>query len=278
VVGRELAETGSITVPEGPLAPTVAVPTTLAGADLSTVAGVTAEPSSGLVPAPASGGVSDPRLMPDVVLYDPGLFATTPDRVLRGSAMNGFDKGIETLYARPSTPITDATAMRGLRLLREGFPDLGAQGASRATLGSVIRGTMLVQYGISRPGETTLSIIHAFGHGLREHGLQQGVAHAVVAPAVLAYLFDRVPARRHLLAEALGVGDAPDAAAAVVDAVADVRDALDLPARLRDVDGPEPDDFPAVAERILGDGFMRNAPSGLDPTADGIEGVLRDAW
>jgi hypothetical protein len=30
----------------------------------------------------------------------------------------------------------------------------------------VVEGTFQVQYGISRRGETTLPIIHAFGHGL----------------------------------------------------------------------------------------------------------------
>jgi alcohol dehydrogenase class IV len=45
---------------------------------------------------------------------------------------------------------------------------------------------MLVQYGVLRPGGTTLSIIHAFGHWLtRSYDVQQGAAHAIVAPQVL---------------------------------------------------------------------------------------------
>ncbi|MFB6296406.1 MAG: iron-containing alcohol dehydrogenase, partial [Halobacteriales archaeon] len=288
-VGRELAETGSITVPEGSLPPILAVPTTLPGAELSGGAGVTASPDAGLVDRPASGGVSDPRLMPAAVTYDPALVATTPPGILRGSAMNGFDKGVETLYARNATPVTDATATRGLGLLVESLPALGevpASGEDRIgeeVLAPILKGIMLVQYGVSRPGETTLSIVHAFGHGLtRTYGVQQGAAHGIVAPHVLAYLFERVPGRRDLLAEALGVGedetDPDETAAAVVDAVAGVRDALDLPTRLRDVDGPEPVEFPAVAAEVLDDPFMRNAPRSLDPTAGEIEGVLREAY
>ncbi|MFC4543511.1 NAD-dependent alcohol dehydrogenase, partial [Halosolutus amylolyticus] len=60
--------------------------------------------------------------------------------------------------------------------------------------------------------------------------------------------------------------------------VEDVRDALDLPTRLRDVDGPEPAEFPSVAEAILADSFVANAPTGLEPTQDAIEGVLEDAY
>jgi len=79
----------------------------------------------------------------------------------------------------------------------------------------------------------------------------------------------------------LGGGSSIDLATVaegVVDAVVGVRDALDLPARLRDVDGPEPEDFPAVAEAVVNDGFMPNAPPGLDPTADEIHDVLEAMW
>jgi alcohol dehydrogenase len=126
---------------------------------------------------------------------------------------------------------------------------------------------------------TTLSVIHAAGHGLtRTYDVQQGAAHAVMAPTVLEWLFERVDGRRDLLARALGVEDAADPATAVVAAVEDVVAALDLPTRLRDVDGPTPEEFPAVAEAIRTDGFMPNAPEGLDPTAEELESLLKSAW
>jgi len=278
-VGRELAETGSISVPSGSLTPIVAIPTTLAGADQSIVAGVTASPSSSLVDEPTSGGVSNPRLMPRAVVYDPSLFATTPKSILAASAMNGFNKGIETLYARNATPVTDATALRGLRLLQEGLQQFGERDVNEAMLKSVVEGILLAQYGVSRPDETTLSIIHAFGHGLtRTYDVQQGAAHAIIAPRVLRYLFDTVEGRRELLAEALHVGDAPDPADAVVKAVENVRDALGLPSRLRDVNGPEMEEFPKVAQAILDDPFIANAPSGLDPTREELVDVLRKSY
>ncbi|SFR96412.1 alcohol dehydrogenase [Halomicrobium zhouii] len=280
-VGRELAETGTVSIPDGSLAPIVAVPTTLAGADLSMVAGVTASPDEerGLVDRQVSGGIGDPRLMPRAVVYDPALVATTPRNVLAGSAMNGFDKGIETLYAGKATPITDATAARGLGLMQAGLLRLGEEGVNTDVLKPVLKGLLLVQYGISRPGDGTLSLIHAFGHGLtRTYAVQQGHAHAVVAPHVLRYLFEQVEGRRDLLADALGAGDADDPAAAVVERVTAVRGALDLPTRLRDVDGPDREEFPAVAEDILADSFVANGPADLDPTAEEIERVLDDAW
>lgn len=277
--GSEFAETGTLSVPDEGLVPIVAVPTTLAGADVSQVAGMTATPQDGLVSEPASGGISDPGLMPAAVVADPALVATTPDDILAASAMNGFDKGVETLYASTATPVTDATAVRGLSLFQDGLLAFGDGSRREWVYDALVRGCLLVQYGISRPGEGTLSLIHAFGHGLtRTYPVQQGAAHGVVAPHALAYLFDRVDGRRDLLAEAFGVADADDTAAAIADAVADVRDALGLPTRLRDVDGPSPAEFQSVAEAVLGDSFMSNAPADLDPSVADIESVLEAAW
>ncbi|WP_336339579.1 iron-containing alcohol dehydrogenase family protein [Haloarcula brevis] len=278
-VGRALVDAGTIAVPEADLPAIVAVPTTLAGADLSIVAGVTAHPDTCPVDEPASGGVGDPDLMPTAVCYDPDLIATTPRSVLAASAMNGFDKGIETLYAATATPITDATASHGLGRFATGLRAFGDGDDDPWVYQSLAQGVMLVQYGIARADGTTLSVLHAFGHGLtRTYEVQQGAAHAVVAPHVLSYLFEQVDGRRDLLADALGVGDADDPAGAVVDQVGDVVTALGLPTRLRDVAGPDREAFPEVADAVLEDSFMANAPPKLDPTRDDIVGVLESAW
>ncbi len=276
----ELGERGTLSLPDGDLLPIVSVPTTLAGADLSQGAGITVEFDG----KSASGGVSDPRLLPAAAIHDPELVATTPRGVLAGSAMNGFDKGIETLYAPDRIPITDATAMRGLSRFREGLEGIGeADDPSIEAVAAALEGSLLVQYGISRPEGSTLSVVHAFGHALRDHGdVQQGVAHAVVVPHALAYLFEHTHARRDLLAEALDVrreGRSDEAVAeGVVDRVAAVRDALGLPSRLRDLDGVSREAFPEIAKTTLEDRFMANAPPGLDPTADDLEAVLERAW
>lgn len=279
-VGRELAERGTFSLPTDDLVPIVAVPTTLAGADLTQGAGVTASPDSGLVETASSGGISSRRLMPTAIFYDPALVATTPKSILAASAMNGFDKGVETLYAADATPVTDATAIRGLRLLAPGLQELGETDVDASALEPVLAGIMLVQYGISRPDAGTMSLIHSFGHALTHtYEVQQGAAHGVIAPHALDYLFEQVDGRRQLLAEAFDVEDrSSDPAAAIVDEVAAVRDALDLPSRLRDVDGPSRDEFPEVAQYVVDDPFMANAPPGLDATQDEIEAVLEAAW
>lgn len=265
--------------------PIVAVPTTLAGADLSVVAGVklTMEPDEWPDHEFPNGGVADERLMPTALCYDADLYRTTPEAVLTASAMNGFDKGVEALYTRHSTPITDGTAVRGLHLLQSSLPTLREDPIDTDDLCDVLAGIVLVQYGVSTPGSYKLSIIHAFGHGFsQDYDAHQGAVHGIVAPHVLRYLFEHVDGRRHLLAEAFGVrtDDRTDAeiAEAVIDAVVDVRDTLGLPARLRDIDGLSRSDLDDIAEIIMDDLLMGTVPSGLNPTTDEVVTVLQDAW
>jgi alcohol dehydrogenase len=295
---REMVAAGAVTVPDGALPPIVAVPTTLAGADLSTVAGTRLAMDPDAADGAPSGGVGDERLMPAAAVADAALFETTPDRVLANSAMNGFDKGVEMVYARDHTAVTDATATHGLRLLRRGLPALGLDGDGRDAddgadgdptggpddpAADVARGIVLVQYGLSTGSAYRASLIHAFGHGFaRRYEATQGVIHAILAPHVLEYLFREVDGRRALLARALDVdADAADPAAqaaGIVDAVAAVRDAMGLPDRLRAVDGLDPAQFPSIADDVLADSFMTNVPPGLDADRDAVVDVLEAAW
>ncbi|MFL9708858.1 hypothetical protein, partial [Aeromonas veronii] len=70
--------------------------------------------------------------------------------------MNGFNKGLERIYSNRSTPITDATAIRGLQMLQAGLPNLPGD---TVAMERAVVGIILVQFA------RRLSIIHAFAHG-----------------------------------------------------------------------------------------------------------------
>jgi alcohol dehydrogenase len=260
-----------------PELPVVVIPTTFAGADVST-GGSLEVLDADASPTGQPLTVSGAGAMPAIDLADPALFETTPRSVLAGSAMNGFDKGIETPYAGDASPVSDATAVHGTRLLRDALPRVaGDRPADPSATDRAVVGALLVQL------DRKISVIHAFGHGFaRRYDVQQGDVHAAVAPRVLAYLFDEVDASRRALANGLGVETEgrDDAAIAedVVDEVAAVRDSLPVPARLRELDPVEKGDFPAIAEYIADDWSMDRAPADLDATPEAIEGVLREAW
>jgi alcohol dehydrogenase len=279
---RAEAEANSrISVPDEPILPIVAVPTTLSGADLSFAGGV--KFVKGPVPpgeGHAGSVVVDPRLMPEAVFYDPDVVETTPTHILGSSLMNGFDKGIEMLYSPNADPITDATASHGLEILGSSLHEF-ADGPPPEAVEGAITGTILVQYGVSDRNVKKLSIIHSFGHAFSRHTpAQQGSVHGIIAPHVLDYVFDEVPGRRDMIAASLGVDtDSPErAAAGVVEEVASIRDSLGLPSQLRELRGVNRGELPVYADVIMSDRLMEYVPEGLDPTRESILGVLESAW
>jgi alcohol dehydrogenase class IV len=277
-IRTEVEETGTVAVPDDPdtLTPLFVVPTTFAGADMSVAAAITYPTADGgraeTIPVAKS-------LMPTGLFYDPALFETTPTNTLAGSAINGFDKALETVYSAFANPITDATAVRSLGYLRDSLPEL-RDAENPAVMDRAVMGIVLAQYGVSMPEAYKINVVHAFGHALRnEFGLQQGVAHAIVVPRVLELIFEQVDGRRSTLAEGLVVDEnVEDEAAAVVAAVEAIRDGLELPSRLRDVEGPTEEGLHDAAVYARNDPFMDLGPEGFDPSVEDLEGVLRDAW
>lgn len=282
-VVEEVVSTRDVPSPEAEeaLVPNVVVPTTMPGADVSAGGSVFVADSDRAPDATGSGRidatVSDSRLIAEANVYDPTLYATTPRGVLASSAMNGFDKGIETLYSSESTPIANAHAVKALQHYRVGLPDLAEAAADDAAYDHAVLATVLVQYG------RKTNIVHTFGNGISLHyDVQQGAVHSIVVPHVLRYVFDTAYAHRHRIAEGLSIdveGMDDDAVAeAIIGEVLVVRDALGLPRRLREIDGMERDHFEAVAEDVLDNHKHARNPPGIDPTAEDVVAVLEAAW
>lgn len=274
---QEIESTGTVSPASvaGPLRSLVVVPTTFAGADLSGGGSLEIFDRDDSPDGDVHRiGVAQRELAwPDLLYYDVDLFETTPMGALAGSAMNGFNKGIETIYSGTPSAFSDAAAIHGLRHLSAGLPDLpDADAFERA-----VSGIMLVQY------EREISVVHAFGHGFTYHyPVQQGVVHGILVPHVLESVFERVDARRDLIAEGLGIetsGRSSDAiGTAIVEEVAAVRDSLGLPSRLHELDPVEQADFRKISEFIATDGPMDATPDGYDPDPSTIENTLHAAW
>ncbi|MGQ4554315.1 iron-containing alcohol dehydrogenase [Halobellus sp. GM3] len=274
-------ETGALPKPDTDktVLPNVVIPTTMAGADLTDDGGVTYAHSATEAPGTSdrrTASYSDSRIMPSAVFYDPELFATTPTDVLAASAMNGFDKGIETVYSREATPVSRAHALQGLRYLQAGLPRLSANHSEGALDRSVL-GILLVQYG------RKTNIIHTFGNGVSDHcDVHQGLVHAVVAPAVLRYVFDRADAKRREIASALDLqqtnlsdGQVADAA---VERLSTIRDQLGLPSRLRELDGIKPEYLPSAAKAIAANPKHARNPPRVSPSSEEILEILQAVW
>src|SRR5262249_52876901 len=86
-----------------------AVPTTLSGAEMTTIH---------RFPAGVNGGT---RVRPSLVIADPRLMASSPMPGLAASAMNALGHAAESLYHPLANPVADAAALSAARLISDGL-------------------------------------------------------------------------------------------------------------------------------------------------------------
>lgn len=179
--------------------PTIAVPTTYAGSEVTPIYGITSEGSK------RTG--RDVRVLPRTVVYDPVLTVTLPPSVTGPSGMNAIAHCMEALYAEAGNPITSIVAEEGIRALVQGIPravrdpnDLDAR--SDALYGSYLAGSALAVVG--------MAIHHRICHVLGgTFGLAHADANAVILPHAAAFNEAAAPEAIATVGRALGTADAP---------------------------------------------------------------------
>ncbi|MDQ0381933.1 maleylacetate reductase [Amycolatopsis thermophila] len=180
--------------------PIVAVPTTYAGSEMTSVWGLT--DSLGKTTG------RDPRVLPALVIYDPSLTVTLPAAMSLTSGINALAHSAEALYAPDASPITTLMAAESVRALASALPrvvaatdDLGAR--ADALYGAWLAGSAL--------GATTMSLHHKLCHVLGgAFDLPHAEIHTAVLPHVLAVNLAAAPQALTALQKAL---DAEDPAA-----------------------------------------------------------------
>jgi maleylacetate reductase len=181
--------------------PVVAVPTTYAGSEMTSVWGLT------------ENGIKrtgkDPAVLPRSVVYDPELTLTLPAGLSVTSGFNALAHAAEGLYAHDTSPIIDLMAEEGARavfsaLQRIVVDPTGLEGRSEAMRGAWLCGAVL--------GATTMSLHHKLCHVLGgTFGLPHADTHTVVLPHVLAFILPAAPGAAAALGRALSVlpGEVP---------------------------------------------------------------------
>jgi maleylacetate reductase len=140
--------------------PQIAVPTTYAGSEVTNILGQTEKG--------VKTTLKSPRVIPEVVVYDPDLTSTLPVGMSVTSGINAMAHAVEALYARDRNPISDMIAGEGLRALAEALPphrrDTGRSRCARACLLRVV--ALRDGAGAGGHGDASQALPHA-GRALR---------------------------------------------------------------------------------------------------------------
>jgi maleylacetate reductase len=257
--GSSIGMAKAIALGGGP--PSMAVPTTYSGSEMTPVWGLTRD------------GVKetgrDERVRLRAVLYDPTLTIDLPPRVSGPSALNAVAHCIEALYAPDVNPLVALAAVEGLRALAESAPRVVRAPTDLHSRTECLYGAWLA--GLSLGG-STMGLHHKLCHVLGgSFGLPHAETHAIVLPHAVAYNAAAAPDAMAAAACALGGDD--DVAAALYALARDVLTAADAPTSLREL-GLRESDLDRAAEIAAASPYPNPRPV----RADMLRALLERAY
>jgi alcohol dehydrogenase class IV len=236
--------------------PILAIPTTYAGSEMTTIYGLTQGGSK------TTG--RDARVLPRTVIYDPDLTLSLPVALSATSGMNAIAHGVEALYAGDGNPIVSMIAEEGIRAMGRGLLGLSDASDAKAARSESLYGAWLC--GLALNG-SSMGLHHQLCHVLGgSFNLPHADTHAIVLPYVVAYNTAAAPAAMARTARAL---EANDAAAGVYSLGLQ----LGIPRSLKDIGMPI-DGLDKVADLVLAKPYPN--PAAITRTA--IRRLLQDAY
>jgi len=265
---------------EQPLVPVIAIPTTYAGSEMTAVYGVTRQkPGGGTLKVT----VTDPKVAPKLVVYDPELTLDLPSELTASTGINALAHCVEALYSVTRHPMSTAAALGGLRYISQALPRCHAEPRDLPARADMLAGAHLA-------GASLASAAMALHHGLCHvlggtAGVPHGIANSIILPHAMRFNAGaQVPpppaqAWGELAAAALGLppADSPIAAAmAAADWVYQLVGRLGLPQHLRDA-GVNEADLPRLAQLAFESRTVQNNPLPITSPAP-LEALLRAAW
>src|SRR5262245_17381469 len=202
--------------------PIVAVPTTYAGSEQTTIYGLT----GGRRKETGKNAIVQPK----TVVYDPELTLGLPPGVTGPSAFNALAHSVEALYATGCNPVTSALALEGVRAIHDSLPTVMASPDDVDARGTLLYGAYLSGVAL---GTTSSGLHHKLCHVLGgRFNLVHADAHSVILPHAIAFNAPALPDEMARLADALGAPGADPAGA-----LWDLAVARNVPSRLADLAG-----------------------------------------
>nr|AAT99371.1 TfdF2 [Sphingomonas sp. TFD44] len=236
--------------------PHIAVPTTYAGSEMTSILGQTEDG--------VKTTMRDPAVQPATVLYDVNLTLTLPAKTSGVSGLNAIAHAVEALYAIDADPIILLMAEEGIRALAGSLPRIGKDTQDIEARSDALYGAWLCAVCL---GRTTIALHHKLCHVLGgTFDLPHAETHAAVLPHAWAYNAPAVPEAAAKLRRALAT-DRP------AQLLFDMTASFGAPTALRDLGMPK-DGIDRAIELIFKNPYANPRP--LEP--DAIRALLEDVW
>ncbi|MCK3777212.1 maleylacetate reductase [Ensifer sesbaniae] len=235
--------------------PQVVIPTTYAGSEVTPILGQT------------EGGrkttVRHASILPEVVIYDPGLTLGLPVGMSVTSALNAMAHAVEALYAQDRNPISSLMAAEGLFAFKTSLPRIveapgDREARAEALYGAWLSGTVL--------GTVGMALHHKICHTLGgTFDTPHAETHAIMLPHTAGYNAAALPDLLGPVARMLG--------GSVGGGLWDFAKSLGAPLALKDL-GLSEADLDRAATIATENPYWNPRP--IDRQS--IRALLQDAW
>ena len=236
--------------------PQIVIPTTYAGSEATPILGQT---ENGVKTT-----LTDRKVLPEVILYDPELVATLPVGMTVTSALNAMAHAAEALYARDKSEDSNQLAIDGLTSFVKSLPKVLQDPEDLAAREETQRGAWACGAVLGRVG---MALHHKLCHTLGgSFDLPHAETHAIILPHAIHYNAQAVPGLLAPVTDLLG-GSSPGMA------LWQFAKSMGAPLALRDL-GLQVQDLDRVAEIATRNPYWNPR----EVTADGIRALLEKAW
>jgi len=257
-----------------PLVPVIAIPTTYAGSELTPVYGVTEHVDE----QARKVTVSDVRIVPKLIIYDPLLTLDLPPELTASTGINALAHCIEALYSITRNPPSTAVALSGVRAITSALPRCYETGDDLEARTEMLNGALLAGMALAH---VSMALHHGLCHVLGgSAGVPHGIANGIILPHAMRFNLDATAALLAPAAEAMGIAttgrSTEEAVEEAIQAIYSLIGGMHLPQRLRDV-GVQESDLPHLAQLALANRSVQNNPRPISNAAQ-LEAILRAAW
>ena len=253
----------------------IAIPTTYAGSEMTAVYGIT----HSLENPPRKVTVSDPKIAPRLVIYDPLLTLDLPPAMTASTGINALAHCIEALYSVRRNPASSAAATEGIRHINNSLLRCYTDGTDLDARTEMLQGAHLAALSLA---SVSMGLHHGLCHVLGgSAGVPHGIANSIILPHAIRFNADVTASQLTPAAQAMGIssdGMSPVAAVeALAEAVSGLVRSMNLPQRLQDAGvNLRESELPRLARLAIGNRTVQNNPKRI--TEAEIEKIFRNAW
>ncbi|MGZ3626991.1 MAG: iron-containing alcohol dehydrogenase family protein [Ktedonobacteraceae bacterium] len=268
----------SIYPTDQPLVPVIAIPTTYAGSEMTPTFGVTHHTDGDA----RKVTLTDSKITPKLVLYDPLLTLNLPPEVTASTGINALAHCIEALYSITRNPLSTSESLSGIHAIYTALPLCYLDGNDLESRTEMLVGAFLAGSALSH---VSMALHHGLCHILGgTAGVQHGFANSIILPHAMRFNIDATAPQLAQAAEAMGVERNTTSAFLSDETVAEeaveriytLIGQMHLPQHLRSV-GVKKTDIPKLARLALQSRAVQNNPKQITDVSQ-IEAIFQAAW